>query len=151
MSDPLNKTLQFFDSARATPGPKDFQAQLSKHLEEFGEMLETLASPNIRTQVVLETLAGAVHNACEHLKTPVDRSVVVTDEVAFFDSVLDQTVTSIGLGQARGYDVYGGLNEVANSNLSKLGPDGLFIKLNDGTITKGPDYRPPNLTPYLVR
>lgn len=49
-----------------------------------------------------------------------------------------------------GYNVEDAFKEVHDSNMSKLGIDGLPVKRADGKILKGPNYRAPDLTPFLL-
>lgn len=50
-----------------------------------------------------------------------------------------------GTADAFGIPIDAVFREVHKSNMSKLGPDGKFIKREDGKTMKGPNYQPPNL------
>jgi len=45
-----------------------------------------------------------------------------------------------------GWDLDEALNRVHQSNMSKLGEDGVPLRREDGKILKGPNYKEPNLT-----
>ena len=44
-----------------------------------------------------------------------------------------------------GWDLDKAMDRVHQSNMSKLGEDGLPIYRDDGKVLKGPNYKPPNL------
>lgn len=58
------------------------------------------------------------------------------------------TTTHI-LGSALWLDVDGAFREVHESNMSKLGDDGKPIYRDDGKVLKGPNYKKPDLSPFL--
>jgi len=49
----------------------------------------------------------------------------------------------------KGWDLDEAMRRIHLSNMSKLGPDGLPIRREDGKVLKGPNYRPPNLKDLL--
>ena len=64
------------------------------------------------------------------------------------DAVADLIYVLIGYALKAGYDLDGAFREVHRSNMTKLGADGKPININ-GKIRKGPNYSPPDLTPYI--
>lgn len=72
------------------------------------------------------------------------------DDVETFDAILDIIVVCIGYGLSRGWPMVEGWQEVMQSNLSKIGPDG-FVKRRpeDGKILKPEGWLPPNLKRVL--
>lgn len=65
------------------------------------------------------------------------------------DAICDSIYVLIGLALKMGFDLDGAFREVHRSNMSKLGEDGKPIKREDGKILKGPNFTPPDLTPYI--
>lgn len=68
---------------------------------------------------------------------------------AILDAICDSIYVLIGLALQFGFDLDGAFHEVHRSNMSKLGEDGKPIKRDDGKVLKGPNFTPPDLTPYL--
>ena len=56
-----------------------------------------------------------------------------------------------GLDVSIGYDAVEATALVHESNMSKLGEDGLPVYREDGKVMKGPNYQKPNLTPLVDR
>ena len=73
----------------------------------------------------------------------------VDAHVAMLDAIADTIVTLQGLAEGLGYDLVGGYNEVMNSNLTKIQPDGTVHKRPDGKILKPATYRAPVLIKYI--
>lgn len=65
------------------------------------------------------------------------------------DAIGDLIYVLIGLALKADYDLDGALREIHRSNMSKLGADGKSILREDSKILKGPNYTPPDLTPYV--
>lgn len=65
------------------------------------------------------------------------------------DALCDLIYVCIGMALKLGFDLDGAFREVHRSNMSKLGEDGKPIKRDDGKILKGPNFTPPDLTPYI--
>lgn len=68
---------------------------------------------------------------------------------AILDAIADSIYVLIGLALKMDFDLDGAFHEVHRSNMSKLGEDGKPIKRDDGKVLKGPNFTPPDLTPYL--
>lgn len=67
------------------------------------------------------------------------------DKVQMLDDIVDEIVTRVGLAHMMGFDLLGALAEVNRSNFSKF-EDGKPVFDENGKITKGKHYTPPNLT-----
>ena len=65
------------------------------------------------------------------------------------DAICDSVYVLIGLALKMGMDLDGAFREVHRSNMSKLGTDGKPIRRSDGKVLKGPNFTPPDLTPYI--
>jgi predicted HAD superfamily Cof-like phosphohydrolase len=73
-----------------------------------------------------------------------ERNIV---EVA--DALTDLLYVVYGAGHSFGLDLDKCFEEVHNSNMTKLGPEGKPIYREDGKVMKGPGYRAPDLKTTL--
>ena len=99
-----------------TPASRTMQKQLI--IEEFKEFLEAEQ----------QYIPGLKRNAEECLK-----------ELADLVYVCYQYAQNVN------WDLDEALDRVHQSNMSKLGEDGLPIRREDGKVLKGPNYQPPTL------
>lgn len=65
------------------------------------------------------------------------------------DALTDILYVVYGAGHAFGIDLDDCFHEVHSSNMTKLGEDGRPIYREDGKVLKGPNYREPDLAPYV--
>ena len=66
------------------------------------------------------------------------------------DALTDILYVTYGAGHAFGINLDKCFEEVQNSNMSKLGPDGKPIYNENGKVMKGPDYFKPNLNKFVA-
>ena len=66
------------------------------------------------------------------------------------DALTDILYVVYGAGHAFGIDLDDCFNEVHSSNMTKLGEDGRPLYREDGKVMKGPNYREPDLTPFVI-
>ena len=66
------------------------------------------------------------------------------------DALTDILYVTYGAGHAFGIDLNKYFEEVQNSNMSKLGPDGQPIYNDKGKVMKGPNYFKPDLTKFVA-
>ena len=145
----LQDTLKWFEIAKPFPSEKDISTQMGAHFEEVAEMMEALnVSPEILDKVNLLSKDFYSSNSISELSNGNTANLKEDWKVELFDSLVDQIVTNVGLCRMLGFDVIGGLGEVNRSNYSKF-VDGKPIFNEFGKIMKGPDYFPPNLTPFF--
>lgn len=73
------------------------------------------------------------------------------DLVGILDAITDILYVAYGTVIAHGFEnvIDKAIEEVHDSNMSKLGEDGKPIKRSDGKIIKGPNYFPPNLSKFI--
>lgn len=62
--------------------------------------------------------------------------------------ICDVLWVTIGYALSCGYDIEGAFTEVARSNMSKL-VNGVCVKDFNGKVTKGPQYSPANMEPFV--
>ena len=65
------------------------------------------------------------------------------------DALTDILYVTYGAGHAFGIDLDKCFDEVQNSNMSKLGKDGIPIYNDSGKVMKGPNYFKPDLSKFL--
>ena len=71
------------------------------------------------------------------------------DKVEELDACMDMIWVILGYCHMRGFDVHGGWNEVARSNLDKIDRKTLkVIKNEHGKVMKPEGWRPPELAKY---
>jgi hypothetical protein len=110
--DVIERIENWFSVAIPSPTPYAWQPQLAVHIEEFTEMLvDGLGfDPDGDTAQELAHLQR-YYKSKNDLNEP--------NDLMFLDSLADQIVTAVGIAKMRGYDIFGALKEVAQSNESK--------------------------------
>ena len=116
---------------------------VKKFMETFGQEIREKASfpddkiTSLRYELIKEEL--------DELKEAIDSKDM--KEVA--DALTDILYVTYGAGHAFGINLDKCFEEVQNSNMSKLGPEGKPIYNNAGKVMKGPNYFKPNLKKFL--
>tara|TARA_Y200000002_G_C22174368_1_gene452410 strand:+ start:26 stop:397 length:372 start_codon:yes stop_codon:yes gene_type:complete len=117
---------------------------VKKFMETFGQEIKEKASfpdekiTSLRYDLIKEELG--------ELKEAIDKKDL--KEVA--DALTDILYVTYGAGHAFGIDLDKCFEEVQNSNMSKLGPDGKPIYNDKGKVMKGPNYFKPNLEKFVA-
>ena len=116
--DSMKDTLKWIQIAKPDPTPRDFFTQLSVHMEEFKECVESLA------EGAGGQLAIQLDNAIDVLRQehPVELLEQVYEGVnrkLLADSLADQYVTLVATAHTAGIDIQRVVTEVEASNLSK--------------------------------
>lgn len=143
----LQETKRFFEESRPQSSSQEIRTQFAVHIEEIGEMLEAVDGSNSYSIQMLHKARELLKNISHDIR--VGKIVYqVPDRKALADSLADQLVTAVGVAHCENIDIIGALNEVNRSNESKK-VDGEYQKDLTGKITKGPNYSPPDLTPYV--
>lgn len=145
----IESIVEWFRRAKPFPESKDIKVQLGCHFEEVFEMLDEMYSHDPETQFQIQTARRAMKNLAEYFKNDSSINFQIKDEVKFFDSLLDQIVTAIGVGTLKNLDMLEGLVIVSKSNWSKF-VGGKPVIRPDGKIGKGLYYEPPSLS-HLVK
>ena len=140
----MNNTLQSMSTwhqrARPAPSAENLGVQLGCHLEEVGEMLESLE----QTDMVLKAWA-AIDDLAALLKSG-KYIPVINDREEFLDSLADQIVTSVGVGHCANMNIVEACVRVDASNWTKYGPDGKPTFTAQGKIAKPDTYVEPDLS-----
>ena len=117
---------------------------VKKFMETFGQEIKEKASfpddkiTNLRYDLIEEEL--------NELKEAMDKKDI--KEVA--DALTDILYVTYGAGHAFGIDLDKCFEEVQNSNMSKLGPNGKPIYNDKGKVMKGPNYFKPDLGKFVA-
>ena len=141
-------TLEWMQKAKPEPTEKDLTTQIGVHVEEIGEMLETLTSADGRVGYLLTKTQSYLEELSIALKET-NQSIIIKDRIEFLDSLADQIVTAVGVGHCAGMKIVDALNEVNRSNFSKFDSNGTPILDNNRKIMKGPDYSKPDLSKFV--
>ena len=118
---------------------------VKKFMQTFGQEVRTKASfpndkiTNLRINLIREELL--------ELEEAIEKKDL--KEVA--DALTDILYVTYGAGHAFGINLDKCFEEVQNSNMSKLGPDGKPIYNEQGKVMKGPDYFKPNLNKFVTQ
>ena len=116
---------------------------VEEFMTAFGQDVEKVASmPDRKTAMLRLKL---ILEEYEELETAVEEHHLV----GIADALTDILYVTYGAGHAFGIDLDECFEEVHESNMSKLGPDGKPIYRDDGKVMKGPDYREPDLRKVL--
>ncbi len=117
--------------------------KVKQFMETFGQEVKTKASfsEEKTNQLRLDLISEEV----EELKNAMESKDLL--EVA--DALTDILYVTYGAGHAFGINLDKCFDEVQNSNMSKLGPDGNPIYNESGKVMKGPDYFKPDLSKFL--
>ena len=112
---------------------------VEEFMTAFGQDVEKGASmPDRKTAMLRLKL---ILEEYEELETAVEEQHLV----GIADALTDILYVTYGAGHAFGINLDECFEEVHESNMSKLGPDGKPIYRDDGKVMKGPDYREPDL------
>ena len=117
---------------------------VKKFMETFGQEIKEKASfPDDKTTSLRYDL---IREELDELKDAIDKKDI--KEVA--DALTDILYVTYGAGHAFGIDLDSCFEEVQNSNMSKLGPDGKPIYNDKGKVMKGPNYFKPDLGKFVA-
>lgn len=148
-NDIINETYRWFTKAVPEPVEQNFTTQLGVHCEEFGEMLDELKPISHHGALLLQQANLSIKALARELKEgTADIILADVDRKLFFDAMMDQIVTATGTCRMANMKPVGGLKEVNRSNYSKF-VKGEPIFNENLKIMKGPDYSPPDLTPFI--
>lgn len=134
--------------ARPEPTERDFNVQLGCHMEEFAEMLAVVDSELPETRNALSVLHLLTSRLADQLKLGT-ATAYIDDDIEFLDSLADQIVTAVGVGHCAEMQISRAVDEVNESNWSKFDTSGEPVFNDAGKITKGPNYRKPDLSKFV--
>ena len=112
-------------------------------MKTFGQEVKTKAE--LSNNKINELRISLINEELEELKKAIEDNDIL--EVA--DALTDILYVAYGAGHAFGIDLDKCFEEVQESNMSKLGPDGKPIYNESGKVMKGPNYFKPDLSKFL--
>ena len=112
-------------------------------MKTFGQEVKTKAE--LSNNKINELRISLINEELEELKKAIEDNDIL--EVA--DALTDILYVAYGAGHAFGINLDKCFNEVQESNMSKLGPDGKPIYNESGKVMKGPNYFKPDLSKFL--
>ena len=112
-------------------------------MKTFGQEVKIKAE--LSNNKINELRISLINEELEELKKAIEDNDIL--EVA--DALTDILYVVYGAGHAFGINLDKCFNEVQESNMSKLGPDGKPIYNEFGKVMKGPNYFKPDLSKFL--
>jgi predicted HAD superfamily Cof-like phosphohydrolase len=116
---------------------KQFMQVMGQEVPSF-PALANEATAQLRVALIAEEL--------EELKEAIEANDIV--EIA--DALTDLLYVVYGAGHAYGIDLDPCFDEVHDSNMTKIQPDGTVLKNASGKVIKPETYRPPNLDSVIA-
>ena len=116
---------------------------VKKFMQTFSQEVRTEAS--FPSEKIINLRFDLIREELSELKDAIEKKDI--REVA--DALTDILYVTYGAGHAFGINLDKCFEEVQNSNMSKLGPDGKPIYNEHGKVMKGPDYFKPDLSKFL--
>ena len=112
-------------------------------MQTFGQEVKIKAEfPNKK---IIQLRYELIKEELEELNQAIKNKDII--EVA--DALTDILYVTYGAGHAFGVDLDKCFDEVQQSNMSKLGPDGKPIYNESGKVMKGPNYFKPKLSKFI--
>ena len=120
----------------------NFQS-VKNFMQTFGQEVKIKAEfPNKK---IIQLRYELIKEELEELNQAIKNKDII--EVA--DALTDILYVTYGAGHAFGVDLDKCFDEVQQSNMSKLGPDGKPIYNESGKVMKGPNYFKPKLSKFI--
>lgn len=117
--------------------------RVKQFMETFGQ--EVKSSPEFPDEKTQELRIELIKEELRELQEAIECGNIV--EVA--DALTDILYVVYGAGAAFGIDLDACFEEVHDSNMSKLMPDGTVKRREDGKVLKGPNFFQPDLKKVL--
>jgi predicted HAD superfamily Cof-like phosphohydrolase len=131
----------WFETAIPNPTIEQACIQIGCHFEEVFEMQDCLDGyEEEHINDIASDMKKNPKSFCDEVKK--------INKIELLDSLCDQIVTAIGVAHMLGLDIEGALKEVNDSNHSKF-EDGKPVFNEQGKISKGKHYKPPQLKSFI--
>ena len=142
----IKEIKNWFEVAIPEPTIEQACIQIGCHFEEVAEMAIAIGDDSVGCE--LESCADEYKSMryASYLKgvSKLDNE----QKLDLLDSLCDQIVTAIGVAHMLGMDIESALAEVNRSNHSKF-EDGKAVFNEQGKISKGKNYTPPDLARFI--
>ena len=119
-------------------------SKVGTFMKTFGQEVKT--KPSFSTDKINKLRLDLIKEELDELTEAMNNKDLL--EVA--DALTDILYVTYGAGHAFGINLDKCFEEVQNSNMSKLGPDGKPIYNEQGKVMKGPDYFKPDLNKFVA-
>jgi predicted HAD superfamily Cof-like phosphohydrolase len=134
------------ERARPKPDAAQLNVQTGCHFEEVQEMLAVMSGDDEYSSQMLDRLHTALTVVAIGMKQGTIKCYIKPDDRnEFLDSLADQIVTATGVGHCAKMNIVEAVRRVNSSNWSKYDTDGKPVFNGNGKITKGPNYKAPDL------
>ena len=117
---------------------------VKKFMKTFGQEVKTKAE--FPSDKIVKLRYDLIREELDEFADAIEKKDI--KEVA--DALTDILYVTYGAGHAFGINLDKCFEEVQNSNMSKLGPDGKPIYNEHGKVMKGPDYFKPDLNKFVA-
>lgn len=146
----FDRVSDWFAAAGKEKNEQNLSIQIGVHAEEFCELLDCISieSKTGLTAVALVEVSAVLKAIAANIKQG-HAIARIYDREAALDALCDGDVTGNGIAYLAGFDKNDADKEVLGSNDSKFNDDGTPVILPGGKIGKGPNYRAPNLAPFV--
>lgn len=141
----ISEIKNWFEVAIPEPTIEQACIQIGCHYEEVAEMAEAINDGCLELEAA--RVGGEYKSQNAHYLDVV-HELTDYDKVRLLDALCDQMVTAVGVAHTLGMDIEGALSEVNRSNHSKF-ENGKAVFNEQGKISKGKDYFPPELAQYI--
>ncbi|MCP3680549.1 MAG: nucleoside triphosphate pyrophosphohydrolase family protein [Gammaproteobacteria bacterium] len=138
--DLISEAKSWFEQAIPEPTYEQRCIQVGCHFEEVSEMAKAIGDFDLEFEISI-----AANEYKKEVGFIPDQCI---NRIELADSLADQIVTAVGTAYMYGIDIIGALAEVNRSNFSKF-EDGKPVFDENGKITKGLNYKKPDLTKFI--
>ena len=121
---------------------------MSTNFEKVAEFM-TAFGQTVETEPTWTSVSELRFSLIEEELKELRQALIERDIVEVADALTDLLYVVYGAGHSFGLDLDKCFEEVHNSNMTKLGPEGKPIYREDGKVMKGPGYRAPDLKTTL--
>jgi predicted HAD superfamily Cof-like phosphohydrolase len=124
------------------------QIIMSTNFEKVAEFM-TAFGQTVETEPTWTSVSQLRYDLIDEELKELGQAIEERNIVEVADALTDLLYVVYGAGHSFGLDLDKCFEEVHNSNMTKLGPEGKPIYREDGKVMKGPGYRAPDLKTTL--
>jgi predicted HAD superfamily Cof-like phosphohydrolase len=124
------------------------QIIMNTNFEKVAEFM-TAFGQDVETEPTWTSVSQLRYDLIDEELKELGQAIEERNIVEVADALTDLLYVVYGAGHSFGLDLDKCFEEVHNSNMTKLGPEGKPIYREDGKVMKGPGYRAPDLKTTL--
>jgi predicted HAD superfamily Cof-like phosphohydrolase len=121
---------------------------MNTNFEKVAEFM-TAFGQDVETEPTWTSVSRLRYDLIDEELKELGQAIEERNIVEVADALTDLLYVVYGAGHSFGLDLDKCFEEVHNSNMTKLGPEGKPIYREDGKVMKGPGYRAPDLKTTL--